>query len=130
MYRCVARAAVMAAALVAASMPAAAQVARNFPQNALRGAIAFGQPPQIVLNKTATQLAPGSRIRGQNNLLVMSSELMGQQAVVHYTLDASGLIRDVWILRPEEIANKPWPVTPEQAQAWAFDPAAQSWTKP
>jgi hypothetical protein len=36
----------------------------------------------------------------------------------------------VWVLRTTEVAVKPWPETPEQAQAWQFDPAAQTWTKP
>ncbi len=129
MYRCVATTAAFVAAIAFAG-PAAAQVQRNFPQNALRGVIAFGQPPEVVLNKEATRLAPGARIRGQNNLLEMSGALIGTKAIVNYTYDASGLVRDVWILRKEEVAMKPWPVTLEQAQAWAFDPVAQTWTKP
>jgi hypothetical protein len=49
------------------------------------------------------------------------------QAVVNYTLDMTGTVRDVWILRPDEIAKQPWPKTPEQARRWAFDPVAQVW---
>ncbi len=128
MYRCAIPAALVAAFVFA--LPASAQVQRGFPQNALRGVITFGQPPEIALNAQAMRLAPGSRIRGQDNLLVMSGALIGVKAHVNYNFDASGLVRDVWILRPEEVANKPWPATLEQAQSWSFDPAAQRWAKP
>jgi hypothetical protein len=125
MYRC----AFAVFAALAFAMPASAQVQRNFPQNALRGEIVIGAPPEITLNGTATRLAPGARIRNQNNLLEMSAALVGNRFVVHYTTDLSGLVRDVWILRPEEIANKPWPATTEEAQRWSFDPIAQTWTR-
>ncbi len=125
MYRC-------AVAFVAAHlliMPASAQVQRNFPQNALRGEIVVGTPPEITLNGSATRLAPGARIRNQNNLLEMSAALTGNRFVVNYTTDLSGLVRDVWILRRDEVANQPWPTTAEEAQRWNFDPVAQTWTK-
>ena len=125
MFRC----AIAAIAALAFVMPAAAQLQRNFPQNALRGEIAIGNPPEISLNGTATRLAPGARIRNQNNLLEMSAALVGNRFVVHYTTDLSGLVKDVWILRPEELANKPWPITTEEAARWSFDPVAQTWTK-
>ena len=56
--------------------------------------------------------------------------MTGGRFVVHYTVDTSGLVNDVWILRPEEMAVQPWPTTREQAQAWTFDPVGQTWTKP
>ena len=126
MYRCL----FAAATALAISMPAAAQLQRNFPQNAFRGEIVFGAPPEIKLNKKPALLAPGSRIRNQNNMLEMSAALVGGKAVVNYTVDQSGLVKDIWLLRKEEIAMKPWPATLEQAQAWSFDPAAQTWTRP
>ncbi|MEO8152195.1 MAG: hypothetical protein ABI605_03925 [Rhizobacter sp.] len=126
MYRCL----IAAVAALAFAMPAAAQVQRNFPQNALRGTITFGIPPQILLNGKSTQLSPGARIRGENNLLVMSGALVNAKGTVNYTIDASGLVRNIWLLRTEEIAMKPWPETLEQAQAWQFDPTAQAWIKP
>ena len=126
MYRCL----IAAVATITFALPAAAQVQRNFPQTALRGTIVFGTPPQIQLNGKAAQLAPGARIRGQNNLLEMSGALVGAKATVNFTVDTSGAVKDVWLLRTEEIAMKPWPETLEQAQAWQFDPAAQTWTKP
>ncbi|KQW00133.1 hypothetical protein [Rhizobacter sp. Root1221] len=126
MYRCLI--AVVAAATIAA--PALAQVQRPFPQNALRGTITFGQPPVVALNGQVTQLSPGARVRDGNNMVVMTGQLINLKVVVNYTIDASGQVHNVWILRPEEVKMRPWPVTTAQAQAWAFDPAAQTWTKP
>lgn len=126
MYRC-ALAALAVAAFIA---PAAAQVQRNFPQNALRGVIRIGNPPEIELNGKDARLGPGARIRAQNNMIQMSASLSGQRLVVNYTVDTLGLVHDVWILRPEEAAVRPWPTTAEQAASWTFDPVAQTWSKP
>jgi len=125
MYRCL-FAVVVAWLLI---LPAQAQVARNFPPNALRGEIVVGNPPEITLNGKGARLAPAARIRGQSNMLEMSAALSGVRLLVHYTLDDEGLIKDVWILRPEELAKTPWPTTPLQAQTWEFDPIAQMWTR-
>jgi hypothetical protein len=117
----------LSACLVA---PASAQVQRVFPQNALRGAIVIGEAPEIALNGRAGRLAPGSRIRDMNNMTVVPSAVIGGRYLVNYTVDTLGLVKDVWILRPEEAAVRPWPTTPDQAAAWSFDPAAQAWSKP
>ena len=102
---------------------------RNFPKQALRGSIVFFAPPAIALNGTNMQMAPSYRIHGTNNLLVMSSQLVGLKATVDYTTDLEGLVREVWILTPAE-ADKTWPTTAAQAAAWTFDAIAQTWTKP
>ncbi len=125
MIRCVTLVAALACAL-----PAAAQMPRNFPATALRGALVVTQPPAVLLNGSPARLAPGSRIRGQNNLLVVSGALIGQRLVVDYTIDISGLVMDVWVLTPQEAAKQPWPTTPAQAAAWHFDPLAQTWSRP
>lgn len=130
MYRCFVTS--MAAVATAATLltPALAQMQRNFPQNALRGELAVTIAPEIVLNGKPARLSPGSRIRAQDNMMVMSGALGGSRMVVNYTVDPSGLVHDVWILRPDEAAKKPWPTTREQASTWTFDPAAQAWTRP
>ena len=118
------------ASLAIACASANAQVQRNFPATALRGELTIRIPPEIVLNGKPARLAPGARIRGQDNMMVMSGALAGAPLLVHYTLDTSGQVHDVWILRSEEAAKRPWPTTPEQAGQWTFDPAAQTWTRP
>ena len=126
MLRCV----LLLAVLTATSLPVAAQMQRNFPATALRGELRVMQPPEAVLNNRPARLAPGSRIRGADNMLVMSGAVVGTPLLVHYTLDPSGLVLDVWVLTPAEAARKPWPVTPEQAQTWRFNADAQTWTRP
>ena len=137
MHRCVAtttgRRSVLGAALAVAALlaaPAQAQVARFFPQAALRGDIAFGVPPDLVLNGRPARLAPGTRIHGIDNMLLMSASLVGLRATVNYTVENTGLLMDVWLLRDDERAKLPWPQTPQDAAAWHFDPAAQAWSKP
>jgi hypothetical protein len=127
MYRCT-LAALIAAVVMA---PAAAQVQRVFPPNALRGAIVMSDPPDITLNGKAARLSPGVRIRNQSNMLQLTGTLAGQRLLVNYTLEnGTGLVNNVWVLRPDEAAVRPWPTTPEEAQSWTFDPTTQTWTKP
>ena len=116
-----------------APAPAAAQdgqsLRRNFPQNALRAGIVFGTPPAVALNGVATRTAPSLRIHGLDNMMVMSGQLVGAQAVVDYTTDLQGAVKEIWILSALEQAAL-WPATPADAAAWTFDPLAQTWTKP
>ncbi|MDP1898901.1 MAG: hypothetical protein Q8K96_00405 [Rubrivivax sp.] len=126
MIRCVA----LATALFACTLPAAAQAPRNFPATALRGEIVVTQPPELLLNGQPARLAPGARIRAQNNLLQVSGALVNQRLAVNYTLDLYGLLLDVWVLTPQELARRPWPTTPAQAATWRFDAAAQTWSRP
>ncbi len=133
MNRC-ARRTVLAATLLGVAMsfttPAWAQGLRSFPANALRGELVVTEAPELLLNRQPARLAPGARIRGADNLLVMSSAIVGQRFTVHYTVDTLGLLMEVWILTEQEKANRPWPTTPEQAAGWSFDPVAQVWSRP
>ena len=119
----------LSAALSTLSAPAFAQVVtRSFPQDALRGTIEMGQPPLVAVNSEPARLAPGARIRGQDNMLVMSGNLIGAKMTVNYTIDTYGLVKDVWILRADE-AKKVWPKTREEAARWIFDAQANAWVK-
>jgi hypothetical protein len=127
MLRCV----LLAAALALASLPAAAQVQRNFPANAFRGEVVFGQPPELLLNGQPARLAPASRIRHQNNMIVTSGSVAGEKLLVHYTLEVTtGLVKDIWVLTDAEAAKKPWPRSAKEAQSLRFDALAQTWSKP
>lgn len=120
-------------ALLTACLPSAAsaQSTRAFPQNTLRGGMTFGDYPNVRLNGRIVQLSPGSRVRNQDNMIVMAASLGGSRLLVHYTLGVLGdQVGDVWILRPEEAAIKPWPGTLEEAQTWTFDAETMRWTRP
>jgi len=131
MFRCALFAASVAVSLSFATAPLQAQqLRRSFPQNAYRGVIAFYAPPTVRLNGDEAQLGPGARIRDPENRLVLTGDVTGSKLVVNYTVDLQGLIKDIWILRSDEIANKPWPRNAEEAEAWSFDPIEQTWTKP
>jgi hypothetical protein len=128
MYRCALAAIVVAASIHA---PASAQTLRAFPPNTLRGAMVFGDYPTVALNGRATQLSPGSRVRGADNMAVMPPTLGGSKLLVHYTIDpGTNRVKDVWILTPDEAAIRPWPATLEEARTWSYDPSTRSWTKP
>jgi hypothetical protein len=114
----------------ALSLPLAAQAQRTFTAKALRGEVVFGTPPEITLNVKPARLAPGARIRDENNMLHLPATLAGKKFVVNYTTELEGLLLDVWILSRSEMARKPWPTTDKEALAWQFNPDAQAWTKP
>ncbi len=103
-------------------------IGRTLPPASLRGEIVLTNPPEVTLNGKPDRLAPGSRIRGMNNMLVMPGAAIGQKLIVNYTRESYGLIMDVWVLRDDERA-KLWPKTVEDAAKWSFDPLNHTWTK-
>jgi hypothetical protein len=88
------------------------------------------QPPEVLLNGRPARLAPGVRIRGENNLLVMSATLATGKAVVHYTLDDHGPAQGRLAAHPCRAGAPPWPQSAAEAQAWRFDPVGQTWSRP
>jgi hypothetical protein len=75
---------------------------RNFPADALRGRLRVVDAPVIRLDGREDRLSPGVRIRDARNLLVVSTAITGQELLVNYTRDASGLVGDVWVLSADE----------------------------
>jgi hypothetical protein len=93
---------------------AAPATAQDLPQrippmaaNALRGELVVTLPPEILLNGQPARLSPGARIRGRNNLLLLSGTVVGQTLQVRYLPDTSGLVHQVWILNDVELQAKP-----------------------
>lgn len=129
MLRC-AFALLCAAAALFAALPSQAELARNFPADALRGDLQVLQPPEALLNGQPTRLAPGVRIRGENNLMLVTGAIAGTRHVVHYRVGLDGQIGEIWLLTDAERAVRPWPTTLREAQTWSFDPLAQTWIRP
>lgn len=101
--------AIAALALALSLPPGLAQVGqREFPPASLRGSLIVTAPPNVLLDGRPDRLSPGSRIRGVNNMLVLSGGLVGQTLTANFTRDAAGLIHEVWLLSAMEAAQ-PWP---------------------
>jgi hypothetical protein len=78
---------------------------RNFPTGTLRGKLQILTSPDILLDGQPDRLSPGARIRSQQNMLVMVGAITpGDKFVVNYTRDPAGLVSQIWILTPGEIA--------------------------
>jgi hypothetical protein len=100
-------AATLAASLLGLPALAAAQVnVRPFPPQAERGTMVVTYPPVIQMNGKPDRLSPGSRIRGQNNMLVLSGSISGQALLVNFVRTPTGEVHDVWVLTAAEAALK------------------------
>lgn len=88
---------------------AQAQVARQFPPNALRGDLVVTTAPEVQINGQVARLSPGARIHNNtNNALVLSASLSGQKWRVNYVCATQGLVHQVWLLTEQE-AREPRP---------------------
>jgi hypothetical protein len=100
------RALALLALLAGLALPAFAQLPQRIPPipaTAQHGVLEVtAAPPEVWLNGQAARLSPGARIRGQNNLLVLSGALVGQVLPVRYVRDPLGLVHEVWILTESE----------------------------
>ena len=92
--------------LAVTSAFAQSQTPRTFPTSALRGTMVVTAPPEIVMDGVSARLSPGARIRNQQNTMVLSGMLLGQELVVNYTRESHGLVHEVWILTDAEIAQE------------------------
>ena len=109
LWRIAAPAALFAGLLCASlGSPAQGVVSRPFPPTAVRGILTVTQPPEVLMDGRPDRLSPGARIRGVNNMLVMSGAIVGQGLRVNYTREPTGAIHDVWVLTDDE-ARQPVP---------------------
>ena len=90
---------------LACAVPAAALAQfRNLPKDAKRGHIRHLQAMLVAIDGTTMRLAPGAQIRGPNNLIVLPTALP-DGALIKYTVDGEGMVKQVWILSPQEAAQ-------------------------
>lgn len=83
----------------------AANGGRNFPDGTLRGRLRMLDFPQAELDGRLEVLAPGTRIRNAQNMVVTGSTLLGQDLAVNYLRDPAGQVQQIWILSPDEAAT-------------------------
>jgi hypothetical protein len=88
------------------SLALAQNAPRTFPASALRGTLVVTQPPVVTMDGKVAQLSPGARIKGPDNLLVLSGAIVGKELLVNYTVEPHGMVHDVWILTEAEAAEK------------------------
>jgi hypothetical protein len=99
---------------------------RNFPIGTLRGQFMVLNGPDVQLDGQPDRLAPGARIRSAQNMLVMSGAIAGQNLLVNYTRDAAGLLREVWILTPDEASTQRASVERPLLNFWPFVSSSSS----
>jgi hypothetical protein len=93
---------------------------RTFPIGALRGKLMVVDTNDVQLDGNPVRLSPGARIRNQQNLLQVTGALVGQLYLVNYTLDAAGLLKEVWILTPDEASASREAMSKPFLNIWPF----------
>jgi hypothetical protein len=93
-----------ALSLLLATGVALAQL-RSLPSDAKRGQIRHVHDMVVEIDGERRRLAPGAQIRDAANFLVLPTALP-EGAVVKFTVDATGNVMRVWILTPQEAAQR------------------------
>jgi len=103
----------VAVAALASALGAAGQAdaARELPKAARFGSLTDFRYPYAKLDQRTLRLAPGCKIRNQQNLLITPSA-MPRRGSVLYQLDTRGEISGVWLLTAEEAARYRRPPPP------------------
>jgi hypothetical protein len=96
--------AAVAALLAAGTAVAQTITVRTLPDEARRAYMSHVRENVLSLDGVQTRLAPGGQIRGQNNLLVLPTNVP-RESLVKYQLDKSGELYRAWILTAEEAAR-------------------------
>lgn len=107
MNRCFFSALFLALALPLAAPAALAQIAtadgiRSFPSDVARANFVVQQWPVVAVNGKTERAAPGARIVGLNNNLLMPASITGQKLVVNYRRNFQGQVSEVWVLTQKE----------------------------
>lgn len=95
----------LACALGAPGAAEAQQRLVPIPAKAKRADITFNGTPDILIDGKSARLAPGARIAGRDNMLMLSGSLSGTAKAKYLIEDTTGNVIGVWILTDEEIAT-------------------------
>jgi len=80
---------------------------RPFPEGTKRGVFKASAFPDIVIDGKIRLTSPGTRIYGEDNLLIMGPNLPKATFKIHYLENDLGEIKTIWILTDEEIRHGP-----------------------
>ena len=89
---------------LAASAGVEAQL-RSIPAQAKRGEMQHLQDMYVAINGRRMRLASGAQIRDESNRIVLPTTVR-PGVLVKYTADAQGDVFRVWILSPQEAAQR------------------------
>ncbi|MGP1682207.1 MAG: hypothetical protein ACTS8S_07765 [Giesbergeria sp.] len=76
---------------------------RTFPEQARRGKLAILSTVDAEIDGKPVRMAPGMRLFGTQNALVMLHTVVGKEFVVNYRMEgSSGMLHTAWILTKAE----------------------------
>ena len=84
---------------------AAAAQLRTIPKDAQTARMSLVEASVVEVDGARRQLSPGAQIRDASNRIIVPAALP-PDSVVCYVLDGAGLVHRVWILTPEEAAER------------------------
>ena len=88
-------------------LPALA-IKRGFPKGAVRGQMTFVHDKEVVVNGMREKLSPGTHVYDERDRPPLRGALDGKTYTVNYMRDRKGIIREIWLLTPQE-AQRPLP---------------------
>jgi hypothetical protein len=91
-------------ALLAAFTALAFAQLRTIPDDAKRGVMRHVQETIVEIDGSQKRLSAGAQIRSASNLILVPSAVP-PDSDVKYRLDQEGLVRQVWLLTPQEAAQ-------------------------
>jgi hypothetical protein len=77
---------------------------RTIPEDAKRGTLRHVQEMVVEIDGSRQKLAPGAQIRDATNRVVVPTAV-APGSLVKYRMDGDGMVRQVWILTPQEAAQ-------------------------
>ena len=84
---------------------------RTIPKGAKVGEIRHVQAMEVEIDGRPEMLAPGAQIRDAENRVVLPVSL-AEKSHARYLVDGTGMVFQVWILSPREVAELPAPPYP------------------
>ena len=90
-------------------LPLPALAGRIFPRGTVRGQMQFVKDKEVVVNGQREKLSPAVRVHDTKNRTPLRGALDGKTFTVNYVRDPRGVIREVWLLTPQEM-QKAMPV--------------------